>query len=205
MNMSKADNRFDPSELNEPSKSIIWFDDFNEVEGKQASNGYRFLSNFYVGDPISLSELTWDDEAETPIMFQTGEHAFQALKALDEAEFTEIADAPNPSQAKKLGRSCQLRPDWEAVKFDVMMLVLRSKFTLERPEGEWLLETGTALLTEGTYWGDQVWGVDLQQPGRPGRNWLGTLLMARRAELVADRDHNYRNDTAKHNLIKALG
>lgn len=38
---------------------------------------------------------------------------------------------------------------------------------------------------EGTLWGDTYWGVDLEEPRRPGRNHLGKLLMRRRDELDA--------------------
>lgn len=176
--MTKSKTKtFDPATLNTP-EHVIWFDDFNEDEGNKATNGYRFLSNFYVGEPIKLP----GEDTE----FMTGEHAFQAFKATTDAWFKTIAEAGTPSEAKKLGRSCILRKDWEAVKFDVMMAVLRSKFTFERSEGHLLLGTGNALLTEGTFWNDDTWGVMLNKPNRPGRNWLGTMLMARRAELQAE-------------------
>lgn len=195
--MTKTRQGFDLTKLN-TTGSILWFDDFPE-EGEQPSNYHRFLSNFYVGDPIVLSELKWEDD--TPIEFMTGEHAFQALKALDENEFYEILSSPNPSVSKARGRKCTLRPDWETVKLDVMALVVRSKFTLVREEGQKLLQTGDALLTEGTFWGDQVWGVDLRIPEHPGRNWLGTLLMARRAELRAEKEFGATvGDPAVHNL-----
>lgn len=194
--MTKNKEKFDPAVLNQDG-SILWFDDFPDA-GQEPTNGYRFLSNFYVGDPIVLSQLTWDNGK--PIEFMTGEHAFQALKALDEEEFAEILTAPTPGESKRLGRKCTLRADWEAVKLDVMALVVRSKFTLARAEGQNLLKTGDALLTEGTYWGDQVWGVDLRVEGYPGRNWLGTLLMARRAELLAEEAGFKVGDFALHNL-----
>jgi predicted NAD-dependent protein-ADP-ribosyltransferase YbiA (DUF1768 family) len=61
--------------------------------------------------------------------------------------------------------------------------VLARKFHPAREEAQMLLDTGDAQLVEGTYWHDQVWGVDITTG--IGRNWLGTLLMARRAELRA--------------------
>lgn len=125
-----------------------------------------------------------------PVEFPTGEHAFAAMKAwnTDWLAFARMATAPTPGAVKAIGRSCKLREDWEVVKLDVMAATVRAKFTLDREEGQRLLETGDALLIEGTFWGDDVWGVDLK--GRDattswGSNWLGTLLMARRAELRA--------------------
>lgn len=157
---------------------IAWFDDFS------GPNEWSFLSNFYVGEPL----------VSLPYEYQTGEHMFQAYKATTGTQHREIARAIDPGEAKRLGKSGALRQDWEVVKYDVMRLVLATKFRMERAEGALLLATGDALLVEGTHWGDRVWGVDLRI-GRqsqvadhraPGRNWLGVLLMARRAELRAE-------------------
>lgn len=157
---------------------ILWFDDFDDVP----TNRYRFLSNFYVGEPIALAGD----------YFATGEHAFAAAKARTRKAYEMVRDAAGPGEAKSLGRRIPLREDWELVKYDVMAAVIRAKFTPRREEGRLLLETGDRLLIEGTYWGDTVWGTELGARWRRalpyGRNWLGTLLMARRAELRAHVD-----------------
>lgn len=154
---------------------ISWFDDFG------GHNPYAYLSNFYMGEPI-----VWRGAS-----YPTGEHLFAALKTTNLADHEKIRKATGPAAAKSTGRTIDLRPDWEQVKYDAMVLVLALKFTLERAEGQWLLDTGDALLVEGTHWGDTVWGVDLSDWADPpwrrfGRNWLGRLLMARRAELRAE-------------------
>lgn len=150
---------------------ITNFDDFD------GPNENRFLSNFYRGEPIHVFEDSW----------LTGEHAFQAMKSKDHKMKAKIKAAGSPGQAKKLGRRCTLVEDWEEIKYDVMAAIIRAKFTRDRAEGAMLLGTGHALLVEGTRWHDTVWGVDANgKHGRAkGRNWLGTLLMARRAELLA--------------------
>lgn len=154
---------------------IIWFDDF------EGSHPARFLSNFYVGDPL----------VGYGVVYPTGEHMFAAHKATTTDEHRLLAAVSTPGAAKRLGRKIRLREDWEFIKYDVMRYVLRVKFAVGRPEAQMLLETGDALLVEGTYWSDRVWGVDLNRGDveapqtLPGRNWLGTLLMARRAELRA--------------------
>jgi ribA/ribD-fused uncharacterized protein len=171
---------------------IPYFDDF------ECDNEYRFLSNFYVGEPIHFRQY----------VYATGEHMFQAFKARTRADHMKVIAQPTPAEAKGQGKhTLRLRPDWERIKYDVMRLVLACKFTPEREEGRLLLATGDALLVEGTTWGDRVWGVDLKagrrssaasslmeghwEPGEgwqvsPGRNWLGSLLMARRAEVHAE-------------------
>lgn len=175
--------------------------DFDDFDGP---NPHAFLSNFYVGSPIQGPGLG------SAVSYPTGEHFFQAFKTFEHASFNAIVGAASPGQAKAMGRSVRLRADWEAVKYDVMALVLRCKFTLERAEGQLLLDTGDALLIEGTAWRDRVWGVDLTTGtyplASPGRNWLGTLLMARRAELRAQRDHllDAYHPTAVHNASFVL-
>jgi len=161
---------------------------FDEFEGE---NEWAALSNFYQGAPIRVG----------PYAFATGEHFFQAMKAQNGRDFRKIVACATPGEAKAEGQHLlRLRPDWEAVKYDVMAWVLAEKFKPGREESRVLLATGDALLVEGTTWGDQVWGVNLkagrkliprEEPWErgepwfsPGRNWLGRLLMARRAELV---------------------
>lgn len=126
------------------------------------------LSNFYV-HPLKIDGETW----------RSVEHFFQASKTASVDDFRAIRDCATPGAAKKLGRKCALRRDWEAVKLNVMRRALEHKFVRGDVLGDWLLATGDALLVEGNTWGDKFWGVCDGQ----GQNWLGHLLMARRAEL----------------------
>jgi ribA/ribD-fused uncharacterized protein len=169
---------------------IAWFDDFD------GDHPYVALSNFYQGDPIWIPFLKES--------FATGEHAFAAMKTDNQDDFLRIQLASTPGAAKMLGRSVRLRKNWEEVKYDAMMAVIRCKFTTARPEGDILLSTGDALLIEGTYWDDEVWGVALRSDDAdptfsPGRNWLGTMLMARRAELKAEKLFRASTTTAVFN------
>ena len=68
---------------------------------------FAFLSNFY--------ESPFEDP-ETGTTFPTMEHFFQAMKTLDPKERMWIASAETPGVAKRRGRSCTLRPDWEQIK-----------------------------------------------------------------------------------------
>jgi ribA/ribD-fused uncharacterized protein len=89
--------------------------------------------------------------------------------------------APSPRLAAQLGRdrSQPRRPDWDAVRDDVMRQVVRAKFRQHADIRAILLGTGDAQLVEHTenddYWGD---GGDGH-----GRNMLGTILMEVRQEL----------------------
>lgn len=140
----------------------------NQFEGE-----YAFLSNFY---PSPFSH----DGIEYP----TVEHFFQGAKTLDIKERKAIAAAETPGLAKRMGRSVQLRADWEKVKAYYMELGLRLKFT-NKDLAEKLLATGDEELIEGNWWCDQTWGsCNCPKHIRtPGRNLLGMLLMELRKEL----------------------
>ncbi len=125
---------------------------------------YRWLSNFWwVGDT-------------------TVEHQYQAAKYLNADQAGIILDCPTPAKAKRLSRlMTNWRPDWEQVKVDIMLNLLRWKFS--QPDlKEKLLATGDALLEEGNTWGDAFWGVCPPNSGN-GYNWLGRLIMQVRDEL----------------------
>ena len=130
---------------------------------------HRWLSNFHPS-PIVVLSTTWP----------TVEHAFQGLKTFDVAERRNVRDAPTALDAKTLGRKVTLRPDWEQVKDDVMLLCVRAKFTQHADLARLLLATGEAHLEEGNRHGDTVWGtVD-----GVGQNRLGRAVMQVRTELA---------------------
>ena len=134
---------------------------------------YAFLSNFYE-HPIQYQG----------IVYPTNEHFFQAMKSLKEDERKMIAAAETPGKAKRLGRSITLRPDWEMIKYGVMLLGLRLKFC-DIELREKLRKTGDEMLVEGNYWHDNTWGDCSCEQCRniPGQNRLGRLLMQVRNEI----------------------
>lgn len=133
------------------------------------SGEHRFLSNFYYADML----------ADNGQVYPTVEHYFQAMKCLDPQDAEVIRRARSPKIAKMYGRKAFMRPDWDQVRLGVMRDALRLKFHFENRLGEWLVNTHPHALQEGNGWGDRFWGVD-----GGGENWLGVLLMARRAELM---------------------
>ena len=114
-------------------------------------------------------------------IYNSVEHAYQAAKTLSDADRLAIRHAPTPNQAKKLGRLVPLRSDWDTLKLVVMEQLLREKFA-QAPFQMTLLDSGTAELVEGNWWGDCFWG---QCPVGQGENHLGRLLMKLRTELRA--------------------
>ncbi|RKR92680.1 hypothetical protein BDK92_7157 [Micromonospora pisi] len=138
---------------------------------------HGFLSNF------DHAPHRWEQ-----IDYPTTEHSFNAGKSLDMGVRLWIAEARTPAEAKRRGRSVQLRPRWdEKVRYEVMAEVLAAKFRAHPDKAAALVATGDATLIEGTMWHDLTWGgfCHCGRPAcvRPGQNCLGKLLMALRAEL----------------------
>ena len=127
---------------------------------------FGFLSNFHEAS-------IWLDGERYPSV----EHAYQASKTSDETTKRLIREAKSPGVAKKLGYACQLPPDWEAKKVDVMRRCIREKFKNPLLRSM-LLATEDAELIEGNTWNDTFWGVCRGM----GANMLGKLLMEVREE-----------------------
>lgn len=137
----------------------------NEDKIESFSGKYRFLSNFW---PCVIHYQGG--------VYMTTEHAYQASKTLDQEERWQIALCPTASKAKKLGRLCTLRPDWEDIKLQVMYEVCWEKFQI--PElREALLETGDKELIEGNWWSDFYYGMCMRGGELIGENHLGKILM----------------------------
>ena len=142
----------------------------NKILFYRTSEPYGEFSNFSP-HPIELNGGTWP----------TSEHYFQAQKFAGTEHEELVRLAKSPMVAARMGRSRQrpLRPDWEAVKEDLMREALRAKFTQHPNLRALLLSTGESEIVEHTtndrYWGDGGDGT--------GRNRLGQLLTELRAEL----------------------
>lgn len=128
---------------------------------------YAFLSNFHICSVYHRGTT-----------FHSSEHAFQAAKTDDLEWIQKIAWCPQPTQAKKLGQLVPLRKNWESVKLDIMLEVLRSKFS-DPTLKKLLLGTYLERLQEGNNHGDTFWGVCRGE----GENNLGILLELLRGEL----------------------
>ena len=127
---------------------------------------YGFLSNFYV-----------DTDGKT------AEHLFQLNKATNDKDRTYVLRAKSPREAKRRGREIQLRSDWDRVKDQIMLDIIRMKFIHNKILADMLLDTYPLELIEGNTWGDTYWGIDLHTG--EGENKLGKILMQVRDELRA--------------------
>lgn len=127
-----------------------------------------FLSNFYPSVIVYPCPFTAIEKE-----FATVEHLYQAYKATNEFDFEKVRRANTPGQAKRLGRQITCRPDWEDIKLALMSVFVGQKFDQNPALMQMLLNTGSATLIEGNYWGDTFWGVC----GGVGKNYLGKILM----------------------------
>lgn len=119
----------------------------NEHFVKGFAGEYSWLSNFH---PCTI---LFED-----VEYPSSECAYQAAKSNDpsvRSQFTNITSG----KAKKLGRSIEVRPEWNSVKLDVMRTILVNKFTRHTDLREQLLSTGEKHLEETNWWKDTYWGV----------------------------------------------
>lgn len=144
-----------------------------EIKPSFSNDKYRFLSNFYYFEkPFQYQGL----------YFKTSEHFYMAMKTKDLSVRKQISECKSGAEAKKIGRSLILRDDWEDIKFDVMLYILRYKFSKHNPTlRSRLLSTKDSYLQEANWWGDKVWGVCMKTC--EGDNNLGRLLMQVREEI----------------------
>ena len=92
------------------------------------------------------------------------------------------------NKAKRLGRQVELRSGWEEIKTELMLEIVRAKFTQNPVLAARLLATGARKLVEGNTWKDVFWGVDLRTG--EGENHLGQILMQVREELKGNGKEN---------------
>jgi len=140
----------------------------------RTEDAYGCFSNF-AAYPIELKGKSWP----------TSEHYFQAQKFTGTEHEEMVRLEPSPMIAARMGRDRKkpLRPDWEAVKDQIMLEAVQAKFQQHPDLRTTLLGTADAILVEHTkndaYWGDG--------PDGSGQNMLGRILMQVRQELaVAD-------------------
>lgn len=107
------------------------------------------------------------------LVFLTPEHFYQAMKDKNPEYRRAISHLNSPFDAKKKGKTANLRDDWHKVKLDVMEYALKYKF---HPSTYWgkKLQTYNKPIVEFNNWGDTYWGVDIYSD--VGKNHLGKLL-----------------------------
>ena len=119
------------------------------------------------------------------VTYHNAEAAWQAQKTLDLTERSKFAEY-TASTAKRAGRRVRLRPDWESVKYGLMVAVCYEKFKQNPYFMEVLLSTEDEEIVEDTTgWHDNIWGnCDCPRcANKVGQNLLGKALMEVRERL----------------------
>lgn len=127
---------------------------------------YRFLSNFW------LIDIKYGDD-----VYRSVEHAYQASKCYWTLDAMRIRDTETPGKAKRLAQRMDRRTDWELVKEDIMLNLVKQKFMEHAALGFRLMQTKDAELIEGNTWGDRYWGAVYRNGEWEGDNRLGKMLM----------------------------
>lgn len=141
----------------------------------------EFLSNFY---PVEINYRG--------AIYASVEHAYMSAKSDDPVWKVFCQNKANKAgDVKRESKKIKLVPEWDKIKFQVMLSCLRAKFQNPKLQAM-LLSTGDQNLQEGNTWGDRIWGVDLKVNPNIGENHLGRLLMKVREEIRRD---NYFNET----------
>jgi len=141
---------------------------------------------FYEHDFYPLSNFSAFSILWCGYRFPTSEHVYHWEKfdvANDSARAVceTIRQAPSAHEAFKLAERHRdlRRPDWDAVKVEMMRRILRAKTAQHEYVRRKLLATGERELVEDS-WRDDFWGWG---PDGKGRNELGKLWMEIRAEI----------------------
>lgn len=135
---------------------------------------FRYLSNF--------AEYSTEYEG---VLYKNSESAYQAAKTIIPEERKKFLLVKTPGDAKRLGRKVTIRPHWDEIKNDVMLVIVQDKFNRHLDIQQKLIDTFPAELIEGNHWHDKVWGVcTCEKCGGKGQNWLGRILMKVRGDLL---------------------
>ena len=153
---------------------------------------FFYEQDFYVLSNFSAFRLSWRgrdfDTSEAAYhweRFATGQEGNRspAFGSMASAVADDIRFAKSAHEAFKIAQEhkSMQRPDWDAVKVEVMRSILRAKAAQHEYVRRKLLETGDRELIEDS-WRDSFWGWG---PSRDGKNMLGKLWMEIRVELRA--------------------
>lgn len=136
-----------------------------------------YEQDYYVLSNFSAFTLRWKG-----LRFDTSEAVYHWEKFPDNHDIQVIirgaTSAHDAFKTAEIWRNHR-RPDWDAVKVDIMREILCAKVEQHEYVRRKLLQTGDRELVENS-WRDDFWG---EGPNRDGQNMLGKLWMEIRAEL----------------------
>jgi ribA/ribD-fused uncharacterized protein len=135
----------------------------NDIKG--FTGEFRWMSNFWPSPFEFNKNLFWP----------TVEHAYVAHKAHPKdlsKVYARIIDM-TPGQAKRYGRTFEMRPDFDQLKLMLMQQLQIKKYSTNEDLLIKLIETGSVNIEETNTWNDTFWGVC----NGVGENHMGKILM----------------------------
>lgn len=130
---------------------------------------YAAFSNWYPAS-FTLKGMQWANSEQALMYFKS-----------DDPDYRQVVRATtDPGRVKKLGRMVKLRPDWDVIKYGLMVRILYAKFSQNPLLRDLLLSTGDRPIHENC--SDEWWGGGPNYPN--GRDLLGKALMEVRRQLL---------------------
>lgn len=150
---------------------------------------FFYEQDFYVFSNFSSFQIDWEG-----VRFATSEQLYHWLKFTNRPDVQdEILLTRSAHDAFKLANDYKAlrRPDWDDVKFDIMVEILKAKTSQHEYVKKKLLGSGERELVENS-WRDDVWGWGLN---KDGQNLLGKAWMKVRDGLRAVDDDDINTGT----------
>jgi ribA/ribD-fused uncharacterized protein len=148
--------------------------DVDPVLFYQSGEAWGYFSNF-------SRHAIWLPHPFTGVMqrYPTGEHRFQAMKAVDCEQHNYVIESNGPGAAKHRGREIQLRDGWGNSYGDLCFYVMFETVLAKALQNDDVLD-GLRISGERPIYEDSptddIWGVRYRNAYR-GKNLLGLCLM----------------------------
>lgn len=144
------------------------------------SGDLEFLSNMYK-IPIYFNESKYDNFQPDFKVYPSSENLYQALKCkyIKDRELFQNVD---PHKSKRIGKTIEIRSDWDNVRLEAMKLAIDLKFkNIEL--GEKLIDLPDGKIIEFNNWGDRFFGICNGE----GLDHLGKILRAKKQQIIKDK------------------
>ena len=144
------------------------------------SGDLEFLSNMHK-IPIYFNESKYDNFQPDFKVYPSSENLYQALKCkyIKDRELFQNVD---PYKSKRIGKTVEIRYDWDNVRLEAMKLAIDLKFkNIELAEK--LIDLPDDKIIEFNNWGDRFFGICNGE----GLDHLGKILRAKKQQIIKDK------------------
>lgn len=161
-------------------------------------SAHSVLSNFHPAPII-----------QDGVYYPTAEHCYQAEKcraANDRARHDLVIKARTPLEAKKIGEQIKETDTWRETREEVMKMVVDLKFNQNQELARYLMDTRDFTLHEAT--SNDHYGIGATLNSRSmrnkqykGKNRLGAILEAKRADLRAEHEDDNTGSECRNKAV----